>query len=153
MDDTNTIQTTVKNKNVAIYIPEPTDSIIETNTGENQKILINGDEILNLDKGTIADGVMITLSTDKTEGFSKRDIVLGEQRVGQLIIVRNADEHILEDMETNTSILNPDYDKKKVFAESSTNGLMGIGLEQTNSEFTKESYKSIEDTSDSTLGL
>jgi len=39
-------------------------------------------------------------------------------------LARNDDKEILENIDTNTDITNPDYNQKQVFAESSTNGLM-----------------------------
>jgi len=51
---------------------------------------------------------------------------MGDKKVGQLIIARNADAdtEILGNADTSINITNPDYDQKEVFAEGSTNGLM-----------------------------
>jgi len=76
IDDTSTIQQVIAGKNIAAYLPEPTDSIIEKNETNGKKILINDEEILNLNNGTIADGVTMVLSTDKVENLSKRDIAM-----------------------------------------------------------------------------
>lgn len=46
---------------------------------------------------------------------------MGNKKVGQLIIARNADA---DNADTSINITNPDYDQKEVFAEGSTNGLM-----------------------------
>jgi len=121
IEATGNMQAAINNKNIVLYIPEPTDSIIETNTVENKKILINGDKILNLNDGTIADGVTIILSANKIEGLSTRDVMMGEQKVGQLIISRK-DTWILENAQINKNISNPEYDQKEMFAGSSTNG-------------------------------
>jgi len=76
IDDTSTIQQVIAGKNIVAYLPEPTDSIIEKNETNGKKILINDEEILNLNNGTIADGVTMVLSTDKVENLSKRDIAM-----------------------------------------------------------------------------
>jgi len=49
---TGDMQGAVNNKNIVLYIPEATDSVIETNTVENKKILINGQVMLDLTHGS-----------------------------------------------------------------------------------------------------
>ena len=48
---------------------------------------------------------------------------MGDQKVGELMLARK-DTWILENADTDTTITNPDYNQKQVFAEGSTNGLM-----------------------------
>jgi len=126
IEDTNTIQSVVKNKNIAAYLPEITDSVIETNDVNGKKIMVNNETAFDFNNGTIEDGVIITLSEEKVENLSKRDVMLGEQKIGQLILARNEnnDTDILDNIENNTTITDPEYSQKKVFAESSTNGIM-----------------------------
>jgi len=85
--------------------------------------MVNNQEILNLSNGTIADGITILLSANKTDGLSQRDVMMGEKKVGTIILARK-DKQILENVDTNTEIINTDYEQKEVFAEGSTNGLM-----------------------------
>lgn len=145
-DPENTIEGQTENKNILLYQPEPTDSIISGNKIQGRKIIINGAEVFDLDSGEMT-GMTVTLSKDKEGKFSKRNVQIGDQKIGTLFIHRK-DDYILN---AAINIDNLEYETQEVFADASTNGLKGIGFNLKNSVFSKQGYKSIENNQDARL--
>lgn len=137
-----------KNKNLLIYIPEPTDSIITENTTTQEKIVINGNTVFDKEKGEIDPNITIVAENEMRENMTVYTISFNGKNIGKLILRNN---NSIDDPAVH--IKDPiTYNKTTVFSEGSTNS-QGIGIYLQSSAFTKQGYESIEDSSDAMLGI
>ena len=92
----------------------------------------------------------ITADNEMLADMSTYTIALNGKNIGKLMIWSN------DSVTANTAnidLQNPlTYGKTNIFTEGSTN-TQGIGIYVTTSAFTEEGYASIENSSDSTLGI
>ena len=133
-----------------LYISEPTDSVVTGNDTTNTKIIINGTPVLDLTQGTIDANISIVADNEMIGDMSRYTITFNGKTIGKLLIRNN------DGITTNTAnidIQDPiTYAKTSIFSEGSTN-TQGIGIYIVASAFTKQGYQSIEDSSDSLLGI
>lgn len=148
------IKTLVENKyldkNALIYIPEATDSIIESNELNGNSIFINDDNVFNLDDMQQNINLSIDLSNDKTAWYQSWELKLNNKKIWTFLFVINKINDLTVQVESN----NLEYSYGKIWIDWSTNKEW-IGFFQNNSNFPKDSlgYKSIQDSDDPTLWI
>jgi hypothetical protein len=59
------VNNSLKNKNTLVYIPEATDSIIESNEVKNNTIIVNNENVFNLKTAQQNLNLSISLSDEK----------------------------------------------------------------------------------------
>lgn len=104
-----------KNSNTLLYIPEPTDSIITGNEATKTKITINGNDIIDLSKGTINPNIIITADNETLADMYTYTITLDSKTIGKMMIWSN------DSITANTANINIQdpitYGKTSIFSE------------------------------------
>ena len=150
LTDSGIANTFKKDANTLLYIPEPTDSVITGNEATKSKININGIDVFDLTQWTMDPALTITADNEMLADMSTYTIALNGKTIGKLMIWSN--DSVTANA-ANIDLQDPiTYGKTNIFTEGSTN-TQGIGIYVTTSAFIKEGYTSIENSSDSTLGI
>ncbi|MCK9466717.1 MAG: FG-GAP-like repeat-containing protein [Candidatus Absconditabacterales bacterium] len=138
------------NKNALIYIPEKTDSIIESNKIKNNTILVNNENIFDLNNKQQNINLNIVLNNDKIAGYQSWEVKLNNKKIGTFLFVINKINDLTVQLRSN----NLEYDYTTIWIDGSTNK-EGVGFFQNNSKLPTSSlgYKSIQDSDDPTLGI
>jgi len=144
------IDSKYSNKNLLIYIPEDTDSIIESNVVKNKSILINNQNIFDLNNKKQDTNLQIKLKDDNLLWYQIWEMSMWNKKIGQLLYVVNNKTTI-----TISPVLeNLKYDHDKIWIDGSTNRQWWWFYE-VDSKLPKNSmwYNSIQNSDDPTLGI
>lgn len=138
------------NKNALIYIPEATDSIIESNEIKNNSILINNETVFDLSDKNQNLNLTTSLSNEYIAGYQTWEIKLGNKKIGTFLFVINR----INDLTLQLQSYNSEYDYGKIWIDWSTNKEW-VWFFKNKSSFPKTSlwYKSIQDSHDPTLWI
>jgi hypothetical protein len=129
--------------NTIIYIPQTSDTYIQTNNVENQSILINNQEVWDINTMTNSPEMRFELQQNQMGPYTSRSVIYQDRNIGSIMIRRNDTDII--------SSVNINEQQRITYANGSTNGIRGIGLTHTTQNAFNKSYNSIEDSEDETL--
>jgi len=141
----NIITTLIQNKyndeNILFYLPEQTDSIIESNEIRNNAIYINNTNIFDLDNNISSNWLIMSLSTKQIAKYQIRNLKLDNKKIWRVLIY-------IWDTNFNIDLFasNPKYDNTNTWIWWSTNNIW-LGFYEINSSLPKNTlwYKSIQD--------
>ncbi len=144
------IENKYSNKNVLIYIPESTDSIIESNETKNSSIFINNEKVFDLSAKTQNQYLKINLSENSMAWYQIWEAKLNNKKIWSFLFVINKISEINLSAKSNSL----EYDYNTIRIDWSTNKEW-IWFYQIWSEFPKNTlwYKSIQDSKDPTLWI
>ncbi|HRX63772.1 MAG TPA: hypothetical protein P5060_01570 [Candidatus Absconditabacterales bacterium] len=148
------IKTLISNKyddeNILVYIPEETDSIIETNEVKNNTIEINNQNVFDMNDKTSSEDINIKYLDEKIAGYAAWGLYWKSKLAGKILVAVQDTSVVDLDAISN----NAQYKKEDVWIGGSTNN-KGIGFYQIDSQMPDDTmgYESIQDSIDPTLGI
>lgn len=144
------IENKFDNNNVVFYLPEDTDSIIESNEVDNDSILINNENIFDLNKWNTANLLNIKLSKDSLAGMQIWNLSMWDKSIWRFLISVNNQDNINKYI----TVENSKYDYGEIWVDGSTQDTW-IWFYEIESSLPDNTlwYKSIQDSIDSKLWI
>ncbi len=137
-------------ENVLLYLPENTDSIIESNEVDDDAIYINNENVFDISSMTSDNKLSIELSDKYILWYQIWDAKIDDKKIWEIIISVQDDDWINLNMSSN----DPKYDYNSVWLDGSTNKNW-FGFYEIDSSLPNDTmwYESIQDSNDPELSL
>lgn len=139
-----------KGKNILFYIPEQTDSIIESNYIKDSAIYINDEKIFDANDSTFDNNLTVSLSDETIAGYQIWQLQLDDTLIWKLLIAANNDNNISINLRPKSA----EYGVSNIWIDWSSNKYW-LWFYEIKSQLSNGSfwYKSIQDSHDIMLWI